>query len=33
VAIGPQLVRFVTHLDFKAEELNTLEKILNLISK
>lgn len=33
VAFGPQLVRFVTHLDFKAEELNTLEKILNLISK
>ncbi len=33
VAFGPQLVRFVTHLDFKAEDLNALEKILNQISK
>ncbi len=33
VAFGPQLVRFVTHLDFKAEDLNALEKTLNQISK
>lgn len=33
VAFGPQLVRFVTHLDFKAEDLNALERILNQISK
>ncbi|MCP9761340.1 threonine aldolase family protein [Lacihabitans soyangensis] len=33
VAFGPQLVRFVTHLDFKTEDLNLLEKILTQISK
>ena len=33
VAFGPQLVRFVTHLDFKTEDLNTLEKILTQINK
>ena len=33
VAFGPQLVRFVTHLDFKSQELNALEKILTQISK
>lgn len=33
VAFGPQLVRFVTHLDFNTEDLNLLEKILTQISK
>jgi threonine aldolase len=33
VAFGPQLVRFVTHLDFSTEDLNALEKILTQISK
>lgn len=33
VAFGPQLIRFVTHLDFSLEQLNSFEKNITQISK
>ncbi|MCP9767573.1 threonine aldolase [Lacihabitans sp. LS3-19] len=33
VGFGPQLIRFVTHLDFTSEQLNLLEKVLTQIKK
>jgi threonine aldolase len=33
VGFGPQLIRFVTHLDFTLEQINQLEKVLTQIKK